>query len=412
MNVGIVTDWMDSGAGVVSRQYAEAIVREHNVYIFARPKSLAHKHDPFWNQPNVTWSSRHTVPQGLWKWEFERWLKANHIEVVIFNEQRRWDAVCWARQAGVKVGAYIDYYLQKSVPLFALYDFLICNTKRHHSVFDWHPQAFYIPWGTNTGVFAPSPDVSTSREVRFFISAGFEGRPAPWGEVVNRRGVEYAMRAFRDVKGEARLIVHSQLSLDSCALAWQELVHSNPKIEWIHKTVRAPGLYHLGDVYVYPSKLDGIGLTLPEALSCGLAALATDESPMKEFVRDGENGRLIPVRAHKGRSDGYYWAEALCDVEVLTELMQAYVNNPNLLKAHRENARAYALSKLDWTKNAAALAQHIKDAKIRDVTDKFAILSELGAAQDRELYPTVQELLLRAGGRLWRYIKGDALQSR
>ena len=58
------------------------------------------------------------------------------------------------------------------------------------------------------------------------------------------------------------------------------------------KTLPAPGLYHLGDVYVYPSRLDGVGLTVGEALACGLPVITTENGPMDEFVEDGFNGRL------------------------------------------------------------------------------------------------------------------------
>jgi len=405
MNIGIVTDWMDTGAGVVSRQYVECLGKEHQVFIYARPLSLKKRHDPHWDLSNVEWSRKHIVPQGLWEKPFVRWLRKNNIDTVIFNEQRRWDAVCWAREAGVKVGAYVDYYTQKSVPLFALYDFLICNTKRHFSVFEWHPQAFYTPWGTDTNLFAPQTrEDDAAGGVRFFISAGFDGHPEVWGNAHNRRGVEFALRAFLGVKGNARLIVHSQLSLEDCAANWQEMVQSDERIEWIHKTVRAPGLYYLGDVYLYPSKLDGIGLTLPEALSCGLAAITTDEAPMKEFVTDGENGRLIPVKMHRGRKDGYYWAESYCDEKALTGLMQAYVDDPSLVEQHKTVARQRAEMCLEWSKNSKELPGLLENVSRIELADRYNLLAQAGKAQDREDYPTTMELLLRAAGRWVRFL--------
>ena len=77
------------------------------------------------------------------------------LEVVFFNEQHQWRPVLLCNEVGVWTGAYIDYYTRETVPFFLCYDFLICNTKRHYSVFEWHPQAFYVPWGTDTDLYKP-----------------------------------------------------------------------------------------------------------------------------------------------------------------------------------------------------------------------------------------------------------------
>ena len=72
------------------------------------------------------------------------------------------------------------------------------------------------------------------------------------------------------------------------------------------ETVAAPGLYHLGDIYVYPSILDGLGLTVAEALSCGLPCIVPDNAPMNEFIQSGINGRIADVEYLYARSDGYF----------------------------------------------------------------------------------------------------------
>lgn len=54
------------------------------------------------------------------------------------------------------LGSYIDYYKLSTVKNFEIFDFLICNTQRHYEVFSWHPQSFYIKWGTNIELFNPS----------------------------------------------------------------------------------------------------------------------------------------------------------------------------------------------------------------------------------------------------------------
>ena len=72
-------------------------------------------------------------------------------------------------------------------------------------------------------------------------------------------------------------------------------MNPDPRIEFIEKTVSAPGLYFRGDVYLYPTRLEGIGLTICEALASGLPVITTNDAPMNEFVIDGETGYLVDV---------------------------------------------------------------------------------------------------------------------
>jgi glycosyltransferase involved in cell wall biosynthesis len=110
---------------------------------------------------------------------------------------------------------------------------------------------------------------------------------------------------------------------------------------------------------VYPSRLEGIGLCVPEALACGLPVITTDDAPMNEFVSNGVNGLLVRVAEQSVRHDGYYWPESVVDIDDLKRAMQAYVDDRQLLLAHKRRARESAVSHLDWMKNAAALGDYL-----------------------------------------------------
>jgi len=128
------------------------------------------------------------------------------------------------------------------------------------------------------------------------------------------------------------------------------------RLRVITETVPAPGLYHLGDVYVYPSRLDGIGLTVPEALACGLPVITCDQPPMNEFV-NSSNGRLVPVQRLYPRRDGYYWVQCEIDEGMLCREMQYFVDDPTRVLDLKRSARVYAEEKLDWKRNSAGLPE-------------------------------------------------------
>lgn len=79
------------------------------------------------------------------------------------------------------------------------------------------------------------------------------------------------------------------------------------KIEkWIHEEGLAGSVFLTGyqnevrpylalmDAFAFPSKSEGFGTALLEAMAVGKPVIATDVDGMRELVRDGENGLLVP----------------------------------------------------------------------------------------------------------------------
>lgn len=364
MKIGIVTTWFERGAAYVSRQYVDALrASGHEVFVYARGGESYAKGDPNWDFDWVHWGKRSLLCDRSWtdRGDLKNWLLKNHIELVLFNEQQTWGPVLLCRELGLKTVAYIDYYTEKSVPNFALYDALICNTKRHLSAFDWHPGVFYVPWGTDTELFSPqdaSGALVASDLVTFFHSAGM----SPF-----RKGTDLLLRAFEQVKGRTRLIIHTQVDLVAVFPNLSELIEkleSTGRLECITKTVTAPGLYHLGDVYVYPTRLEGIGLTICEAQACGLPVIVPDCAPMNEFVPNDTVGRIAGIDRLVARHDGYYWPQCWVNLESLAAQMQVYVDAPESTEASKKAALQYARESRSWDSNRSELDELLEQVTL------------------------------------------------
>ena len=52
---------------------------------------------------------------------------------------------------------------------------------------------------------------------------------------------------------------------------------------------------HAADVFVHPSYEDGFGYAPTEALACGVPVVVTEDTGMKEHVREGRNGFVVPT---------------------------------------------------------------------------------------------------------------------
>jgi 1,2-diacylglycerol 3-alpha-glucosyltransferase len=398
MNIGIVTAWFPCGAGYVSKAYRDVLQSEHSVFIYARNCAITRR-NATWDDSRTTWAPAHYPTSGVWRGHFRRWIRANHIDLVLFNEQRCWQPVLLAKSLGVRAGAYVDYYTQQTVPAFSVYDFLICNTRRHHSVFKWHAGCHYVPWGTDTDRFKPAV-IRPDRKVTFLHSAGWGGGKSVDNEYMDRRGARIAMAAFSRVAADCRFLLYSQSPLDQCSDAWRELIAADRRIEFRYGTFD-PFPFHEGDVYVYPSRLEGIGLSLPEALSSGLAAIATDCAPMNEFVQDGVNGRLARVSRYIARPDGYYWPESICDCEHLSAIMQEYAGNPKLVSEHQRQSRQQATVSLDWRTNAHNLLEIVEQSRLTPVA---ASARQLCYNLDVATEPDIVQSGLRFGNSLRQWL--------
>lgn len=373
MNIGIVTTWLERGASYVSRQYKKTLERDNNIFIYARGGEGYAKGNKNWDNQSVTWGKQ--LPAGIHGSielkDFKKWIIKNNIEIVFFNEEHFFQPILLCNELNVKCGAYIDYYKKSTVECFGAYDFLICNTRRHYSAFDWHPQCYHVPWGTDTKLFKPELDKKDKTDkLVFFHSAGYSP---------DRKGTELLIRAFEKVdKTKAKLLIHSQVKLADFFPELAETISSLVKDESIvirEETVSAPGLYYLGDVYVYPTLLEGIGLTIAEALACGLPVITGDNPPMNEFV-DTNCGKLVEIERFAFRADNYYWPQCFCSEDSLLEKMNWYIDNHYRIEELKLTARRHAESKLCWKKNSRVLLEIFNSVKRIDSVEKSEALSK------------------------------------
>lgn len=141
------------------------------------------------------------------------------------------------------------------------------------------------------------------------IHYGLDGPPEAWGEnppddvsgrivlsiarLVAQKGVDVAIRALADLGAGHTLVVLGEgperATLERLAADLGVCVHLAGRVPDVAAWLRR------ADVYVQPSRWEGFGLGVLEAMHAGLPVVASAVSSLPELVVDGETGLLVPV---------------------------------------------------------------------------------------------------------------------
>jgi len=95
--------------------------------------------------------------------------------------------------------------------------------------------------------------------------------------------------------------------------------------------------YNLADIFVFPSKLEGFGLAVGEAMSCGLPVVTSDRGALPELVLDGRGGFVC-------RGD---------DVEDFTRRLMTLLDDPSMRGAFGSHNRRLVQERYRWPLAAA-----------------------------------------------------------
>jgi len=116
---------------------------------------------------------------------------------------------------------------------------------------------------------------------------------------------------------------------------------------------RLPALYRAADVFVMPNvevggDIEGFGIVAIEAAAAGLPVVASRLQGIREAVREGENGILLP------------WDDPAAFVEVILDL----VKNPEKRRELGERARRWTAENYSWDRIAGRYSRLFESLEV------------------------------------------------
>lgn len=121
------------------------------------------------------------------------------------------------------------------------------------------------------------------------------------GSLTITKGVHLLIQAFRQLAGQAQLTLVGGWATRGMRTFLARAVHADPRVR-ICSGDPLPYL-HRADAFVLPSYQDGLGLSALEAMACGVPVVVTEDTGMKEYVREGVNGYIVRTGDWKALHD-------------------------------------------------------------------------------------------------------------
>jgi glycosyltransferase involved in cell wall biosynthesis len=157
----------------------------------------------------------------------------------------------------------------------------------------------YIPNGVDTGIFLESSDLRD----KYRKQLGFDSEDFVilfLAQFRRAKGLNVLMAAIPEIVSRvpnAKFLLVGSGPMVPDVQAFIERLNLHNSVKLCSRYVldeELPGLYNASDVYLLPSHVEGMPLSLMEAMACGKPVVATNVGDTRFLVKNGINGFLIP----------------------------------------------------------------------------------------------------------------------
>lgn len=387
MAIGIVSYWFNRGQATVGR-YIRSIFDDLGIdtHVLARPsgeKFVLPTHvstSDVWAQQGVTLASGYEINVE----EYRKWVNDNNITMVFFDQNYQFDAIRSLRSEGiVTIGRFVweafgeQHVAEAREAYTVIYSLTRCEQERYAGFGIDSP---YLPWGCH-------PELHRHRKMRVN-----QGKTLLYvgGFMSTRKPTAAAVSAFRSIPDPSlRLIIKSQRSLKASDFVIPEtfaevrqarkgnvgeidLVRGDPRIVTLESDLIAAEYFDLFascDVALAPSRWEGLGLHLYEALALGVPLISCDIPPINEVITHGADGLLVECRSIGKRKSGITIYEP--SITGLRDAIRA-ISDP-VLAAELASNTEQGRRRWSWDKTKAAYCEL---AAIYGLRDAVRVMSD------------------------------------
>ena len=123
------------------------------------------------------------------------------------------------------------------------------------------------------------------------------------------------------------------------ALAKEEGVDARVEFMGTIENTKLPLYLHATDIFVRPSRSEGLGTSFIEAMAAGLPVVATQEGGIADFLFDAKRNPEKPTTG---------WAVDKDSPEQIAEAVKEIMSNPSQVSRVIQNAQELVKETYDW----------------------------------------------------------------
>ncbi|WP_239928536.1 glycosyltransferase family 4 protein [Anaerolactibacter massiliensis] len=232
-----------------------------------------------------------------------------------------WARAKWSNSFGSK---YIKKAEQKAVKHA---DAIIVLSKNVQDYFreQYNRETFFIPNGVNR------PNLEEANEITERWGLKKDGYVLFLGRIVPEKGLKYLVDAWKDIKTDKKLVIAGGTSdTDDFAIDLKKNCGDNVIFTNFVQGQVLRELYSNAYVYTLPSDLEGMPLSLLEAMSYGNCCLTSDIPECAEVVED----KAVLFKKS--------------DVADLREKLQNLLDHPEIVQKYKDEATEFICRKYNW----------------------------------------------------------------
>lgn len=219
----------------------------------------------------------------------------------------------------------------------------------------WGIPIEHIPWPIDTDYFNPE-NLTETHQKHFSTFIHNEG----FGGAGYRKGTDMVLTAFQQLSYRMKNItlhVRSQCGESRHSQVRKDIKRATVDLSDLDEAIE---VYRNGLVYIAPSRREGLGLPIPEAMACGLPVITAGAPPMHQwFPQD----RRLLVAIQRQSSLPYGDIPMYdCSVLDLMQKMKFAAENLDIMRQIGEQNRKIAEENFSW---------HVLRAKWRRAIEKI-----------------------------------------
>lgn len=169
--------------------------------------------------------------------------------------------------------------------------------------------------------------------------------------LVHKNAVDDVIRALVKLPSNVRFIVLGSGADEQALKKLATELGTADRVEFLGQVSHdeMPKYLKASDIFIRPSRSEGMGNSFVEAMAAGLPVIATQEGGLSDFLFDAKRNPDQPITG---------WAVDKDSSEQIVAAVEDIMSNPEKVRAVVATARQMAIDRFDW--NLVAEEMHVK----------------------------------------------------